>query len=125
MPRRADIDPFELPRVYMPYLWIVEVLPDTNDFRFRLLGTAITERFGRDSTGKTVRELYASADPETHSSMLDAYQAVVTHRRPVLERGTMRMVQKDYIDLDALHLPLSEDGEHVSMVFGFIRFLDR
>jgi hypothetical protein len=125
MPRRADIDPLDLTAQHMPYLSILEVLPDTQDFRFRVIGTGITERLGRDSTGKTVREVYAAADDETREWMLETYQAVVTHKRPVLKRGTLRMVQKDHVDFEALHLPLSEDGERVSMLFGRTHFLDR
>ena len=125
MPRRADIDPLDLPPQHMPYLSIVEVLPDTDDFRFRLLGTGITGRMGRDSTGKTVREVYAAADRETRDWMLEVYQAVVIHKRPVLKRGTLRMVQKDFVDFEALHVPLSEDGERVSMLFGHTHFVDR
>jgi len=36
MPRRADIDPGEL-RQHLPYLSLLDVLPATKDFRFRLL----------------------------------------------------------------------------------------
>jgi hypothetical protein len=125
MPRRADIDPLELPPQHMPYLSILDVLPDTDDFRFRLLGTGITERLGRDSTGRTVREVYAAAQPAMRDWMLDSYRAVVTHKRPVLKRGTLGMVQKEFVDFEALHLPLSEDGERVSMLFGLTHFLDR
>lgn len=124
MPRRQDIDPLELPRSHMPYLSVLEVLSGGDDFRFRLLGTGITDLLGRDSTGKTVREVYAAADSEMRQWMLDVYQAVVTHKRPVLKRGSLRMVQKEYIDFEALHLPLSEDGEHVSMLFGRTHFSD-
>ena len=125
MPRRADIDPLDLPPQHMPFLSILEVLPDRQDFRFRVIGTGITERLGRDSTGKTVREVYATADHETREWMLETYQAVVTHKRPVLKRGTLRMVQKEFVDFEAVHLPLSEDGERVSMLFGRTHFLDR
>lgn len=125
MPRRADIDPLELPRIHMPYLSILEVLGGGDDFRFRLLGTGITDLLGRDSTGKTVREVYAAADSEMRQWMLETYQAAVRHKRPVLKHGSLRMVQKDYINFEALHLPLSEDGEHVTMLFGRTHFLER
>src|SRR5215469_11693694 len=82
MPRRADIDPLDLPPQHMPYLSIIEVLPDTDDFRFRLLGTGITGRMGRDSTGKTVREVYAAADrAEGLRRFRSASRAVVRGRR--------------------------------------------
>jgi hypothetical protein len=124
MPRRADIDPLEL-RAHMPYLSMLEVLPDSADFLFRLLGTGITERLGRDSTGKTVRQVYTVADPAIRKWMLDGLQAVVAHKAPVLMGGTLRMVQKDFLRFQTLHLPLSEDGERVSMLFGCTDFPDR
>jgi hypothetical protein len=72
-----------------------------------------------------VREVYAAAQPAMRDWMLDSYRAVVTHKRPVLKRGTLGMVQKEFVDFEALHLPLSEDGERVSMLFGLTHFLDR
>lgn len=117
MPRRGDIDPLELRR-HLPYLSMIEPVADAGDFRFRLIGTGITERMGRDSTGKTVREAYALADADVRAWMLDVYGAVVTHKRPVLQRGTLRVVRKEYITVEALQLPLSEDGERVSLLFG-------
>jgi len=122
MPRRADINPAEL-RQHLPYLSLIEVLPDTKDYRFRLLGTAFSEILGRNSTGKTIREVYASADPDVMQWMLDSYDAVVKHKRPVFKRGTLRAVQKEFIAAEAVHMPLSEDGEHVNMLFGRTRFI--
>jgi len=122
MPRRADIDPLELRR-HLPYLSIFEVLPGAADFRFRLLGTEITGRFGRDSTGRTMREVYGQTYPEVLQWMLDFCTSVVTQKRPVLSHGTLRPVGKDFIVFETLHLPLSEDGERVSMLFGRTRFI--
>lgn len=126
MPRRADIDPFELRR-HLPYLSLLEVVrPEAElDFRFRLLGTEITGHLGRDSTGKTVREVYTLADPELLRWMLDSCTAVVEKKLPVLAHGTLRAVAKEFISFDTLLLPLSEDGEEVNMLFGRCRFLER
>jgi hypothetical protein len=122
MPPRADIDPFELRR-HLPFLSLIEVLPNATDFRFRLLGTEITRQLGRDSTGKTVREVYTTADPELRQWLLDTCASVVARKCPVLGRGTLRAVAKDFIIFETLHLPLSEDGEAVNMLFGRTRFL--
>ena len=122
MPRRADIDPAAL-RPHLPYLSLLDVLPETKDYRFRLLGTAFAEILGRNSTGKTVRQVYASADPDVMKWMLDTYDAVVATRRPVFKRGSLRAVAKDFIYTEAVHMPLSEDGEHVTMLFGRTRFI--
>ena len=122
MPRRADIDPAEL-RSHLPYLSLLDVLPETKDFRFRLLGTAFAEIIGHNSTGRTVREVYENLDPEVMQWMLDSYQAVVTTKRPVFKRGSLRAVEKDFIYSEAIHMHLSEDGETVAIIFGRTRFV--
>lgn len=119
MPRRADIDPAEL-RLHLPFLSLFEVLHDAAglDFRFRLIGTEIAGQLGRDNTGRTLREVLELADPELRQCMLDACSAAVTQKRPVLYQGTLREVGKEFIIFQALRLPLSEDGEKVSMLLG-------
>jgi len=122
LPRRADIDPLEL-RQHLPFISLVEVLDDAKDFRFRLLGTEITDVLQRDSTGKTVREVYATAEPDILQWMLEVYALAATKKCPVLRRGTLRVVHKDFIAFESLHLPLSDDGEHVNMLFGRSRYI--
>jgi hypothetical protein len=117
MPRRAEIDPVEM-RAHLPCIGLVDVVDDGSDFRFRLLGTEFARLFGRDSTGKTLTEVYGAGDPEVLRWMTASYAEVLRTRRPVLRIGTMRAVQKDFIRCDALLLPLSEDGERVNMVLG-------
>jgi len=117
MPRRADIDPLEL-RAHLPYLGLVDVLKDGYDFRFRLLGTEFARLFGRDSTGRTVREVYTAGDPDILHWMLDSYLCVVRSKRPVLRLGSVCAVGKDFIATQGLNMPLSEDGERVNMIFG-------
>jgi hypothetical protein len=122
MPRRADVDPAELRR-HLPFLFLIDVLDDARDFRFRLLGTEITDMLQRNSTGKTVREVYAHAEPEIMHWMLEVYGMAVTRKSPVLRRGTLGIVRKEFIAFESLHLPLSDDGEHVNMLFGRSRYL--
>ncbi len=121
MARRGDIDPVEL-RSHLSCLSLVDVLEGGRDYRFRLLGTEFSRLFGRDSTGKTIREVYGGGDPEILSWMLGSYDGVLRSKRPVLRRGSVRAVDKDFIAIDGLLLPLSEDGERVSMIFGHAAF---
>jgi hypothetical protein len=122
LPRRTDIDPVEL-RLHLPFLSLIEVLDGAKDFRFRLLGTGITETLQRDNTGKTVREVYATAEPDVMHWMLEVYAIAAIRKWPVLWRGTLRVVNKEFIAFESLHLPLSDDGEHVNMLFGRSRFI--
>jgi hypothetical protein len=121
MPARTDVDPWEL-RAYLPRLFMIDVLPDAADFRFRLLGTEITERYGRDSTGRTLREMYAVRNPQVLETILRMYAALLKVRRPILASGTLSVIGKDFISYESLHLPLSDDGERVNIILGAVRF---
>lgn len=115
MPRRLDIEPLEL-KAYLRHLFLIEPLPG-GEFRYRLIGSEITERYGRNSTGKTVREAYVDA-PEAAEWLTTMLLAVTAGKRPVLASGTLRAVRKEHVFSDSLHLPLSDDGDSVTMIFG-------
>lgn len=77
----ASIDPTDM-RFVLGYLMLLDVLEDGFDFRYRLYGTKISERFGKDVTGTTVREF---GDTEyIVNFFLGAYQAVMERRAPLL-----------------------------------------
>ena len=104
MPSRADIDPLDL-RSHLGSLVMIDVLPGAADFRMRLIGTSITNVYGRDSTGKTLSELKAG-DPEWWRFCDELYRAVAQQQRMARARGTLRMVGKDFRQFDSLLLPL-------------------
>ena len=56
MPARADINPAEMKK-HIRAIVLVEALPDYADFRYRMIGSDVTEHMLGDATGKTVREL--------------------------------------------------------------------
>src|ERR1041384_5625614 len=58
MPSRGDIAPAQL-KEHLGWVMILEVLPGARDFRYRLIGTLVTQYFSQDSTGKTVAEAFA------------------------------------------------------------------
>ena len=123
MPNRTEIDPFEL-RAHLPYLGLLDVLCHGTDFRYRLLGTAITDRFARNSTGCTVTEVYGGGDPLLFQWMLAIYQNAVTARLPVLGCGTLRAVGKDYLRFEVLNLPFAGADGEVGVIMSRARFLD-
>jgi hypothetical protein len=123
LPRRADIDPLEL-RSHLGYLFLIDVLPGARDFRFRLVGSEMTKRYGRDSTGKTISESYRTS-PEIGRWILDVLGAVVEHGLPVVSEGRLSAVEKSFVVARALQLPLAADGETVDMILGEMRFFNR
>lgn len=57
MPARADIDPVELPRFALPNLVLLDIFEGGERFRWRLTGTGVVDRFGRDATGRFGEEV--------------------------------------------------------------------
>ena len=121
LPLRQDIDPLEL-KQHLGSLNIIECLPGLTDFRYRLIGTRIAEAYGRDSTGKTVRELYAVEDPEYCEFLLGTYREVATRQVIARIRGNLRPVNKDYRWADSLLLPLADSEGGVSEILNEVLF---
>src|SRR3546814_19752127 len=54
LPQRSDIDPLDMPRRLLPHLVLAEPAGGSDGaIRFRLVGTELVKRIGRDATGKT------------------------------------------------------------------------
>ena len=53
MPSRSDISPAQL-KNHLGWVMILDVLPGERDFRYRLIGTLVTQYFSGDATGQTV-----------------------------------------------------------------------
>ena len=119
MPLRKDIDPLEL-KEHLRMIFLVDALRG-DEFRFRLLGSEIVERYGRNSTGKTVRETYCEM-PDIARWCTEMFQAVIDSKRPVLAQGSLRSVRKDFFSFEAIALPLSRDGEQADMIFGAVHY---
>ena len=122
LPRRSDIDPLEL-KAYLSHLFLVDVLPGA-EFRYRLIGSAITERYGRNSTGRTVREIYAGA-PLIAEWLTDMMSAVTRSARPVLASGPLAAIGKEHVVSESLHLPLADEAGSVTQIFGAARYRSR
>jgi hypothetical protein len=89
MPARGDIDPVEIPKV-LPHMALVHK-PD-GQYRFRLVGTNISEMIGRDLTGAPVDSHAGNA-----GAPLEGFaERVFTTARPAFVTGFFNT------DLDAI-----------------------
>jgi hypothetical protein len=120
MPARRDIDPAEL-KPYLRHLCLFEALPG-GEFLLRLMGSEVTDRYGRNGTGKTLRDAAAN-----HALTLDIVTrtllALTTHRRPMLASGTLASIGQEHVLSEALLLPLSDDGANVNMILSATRYV--
>lgn len=121
MPARRDLDPVDIPHL-LPWLMLTDVLHEPLDFRYRLIGTGIVARSRRDFTGFRLSEL----------SHTGPGSMVWRHRREVVETGRPVFAIPPYTGADAtvlrvsgIHMPLSEDGERVTMIFSVVAYEHR
>jgi hypothetical protein len=112
MPARGDIDPIDL-KALLPLLILIDVVPDSRRYVYRLVGTHEVEMRGSDPTGKTVDEAYYGESTDVTTGYLDH---VVRTRQPLLYRGTYQPLRTRTQREDVLFLPLSQDGETVNMI---------
>jgi hypothetical protein len=114
MPSRAEVDPTDAAlRRHLGFIVLTDVFGEPPRFRFRLIGSRVTELVGRDMTGRILDELYRADDYE---NAIAAYRWVVKHRAPLRIKGNLRHANRDWIDMESLDLPLSSDGISVDII---------
>jgi hypothetical protein len=115
MPRRADLDPADIPRL-LPHVMLVEVQPPGR-YRYRLIGTANEQAHGWNATGHYVDEVLVG--PEYRDHVLGLYDECVRQRRAVYSE-ILFLSPADWAvqrHTKILFLPLSDDGAVVNQVF--------
>ena len=118
MPSRADIDPVTMPRRLLPNIVLVDVVPASFRFRYRVMGTAVSRMLGADWTGRYVDEV-----PELGEQLHAQYLDTVESGRPTLrfnerERFDDVLMQHRIVRSERLLLPLSNTDRTVFMVLG-------
>jgi hypothetical protein len=115
MPRRADLDPLDIPR-FLPDICLVDVVPDARRYVYRLIGTNEAAMRGREPTGLPVGEGFFGTSKE---SVFLNYDGVTRTRAPRLDRDPSITSDHRFIQHESIFLPLSEDGERVTMILVF------
>ena len=112
MPTRADIDPTDIPRL-LPHLLLADVEDKVPDVRFRLFGTKLVESFGNEFTGHHLSELDLGAESD---AVVESFARAIDTGEPQFQ--VSQFWTRDYRRrrIQQLLLPLSEDGERVSMI---------
>jgi hypothetical protein len=119
MPGRRDIDPTELGAGLLPSVQLTEVVDGGMRFRYRLAGTGIVEAFGTEFTNKYVDELLSG---EPRAFVHSFYRAVCENRQPIFVRSRYINHRDFGLTANRLLMPLSQDGETVTMIFGALTF---
>ena len=122
LPSRQDIDPVEITKL-LPCIYLADVNWENGAPRvkFRLTGTLIVERFGRDVAGTWMDEVY---DQDYFAEVWPAYLALIETKTPQYSDLTARYANKEHLTYSRLICPLSADGERIDMIIGYIGFAD-
>lgn len=121
MPSRNDIRPSEL-REHLGWVNMAEVLPDFTDFRFRLIGTLVTQYFLRDATGKTITEAFAPGGGGAIKGVKAIFRKTARDKTPMRVFGDAGWIANGYEQFDSIYLPLSDDGENCNIVLNAFVF---
>ena len=114
LPARADIDPLEL-KPFMGDMFMLDVVGEPKRFRYRLIGTNIVARVGRDSTGKFQEETYS---PEQAAQNNAHYRSICETKKPTRNFGVINWVGRNFLRYEIANVPLAGDGETVDIILG-------
>lgn len=114
LPARQNIDPIKLPIELLPHVLLIDVVHrPALRFRWRLIGTHITEKIGRDSTGKWWDEIYA---PDVMAEIANGPLWTIEHRRPIRTLGRAPLPDRAFLRSENIDMPLSGDGTEIDMI---------
>jgi hypothetical protein len=114
-PKRDEITPARL-RAALPWTFTIDVVDAGADFRFRFAGDRIIQFMGRRYAGSLLSELGSST---FFNQMRAMYAGCVAAKAPVASGVRQASLPgKEFLEIEALVLPLSEDGVNVTALFG-------
>ena len=117
MPARRDIDPLELRRL-LPNIYLIDVVKPSL-YRYRLIGTTISNRLRGDATGSFADEAIFG---EHAHLIVEMYDHLVESRGPIINRARSFWTEVDWLNYTSVLMPLSADGENVTMMLGAMDF---
>jgi hypothetical protein len=114
LPSRRDIDPVDL-RCFMGEMFMLDVVGEPKRFRYRLIGTKIIDRVGRNSTGKFQEEVYSPRQADENNAM---YRRICESGKPLRNYGHINWVSREFLKYEIANVPLASDGATVDVIFG-------
>ena len=114
-PKRDELSP-SLLRAVLALTFMIDVIDGGQDFRFRFAGDRVIQFMGRRFAGMLLSEL---AGTSFFDNMRVMYSGCVASRGPVTS-GVRPVTYpgKEFLEAEAMVLPLSEDGETITHLFG-------
>ena len=119
MPSRGDIDPAEIAKL-LPNVILMDVSHDPLDFRYRLIGTLIDAHMNDPMTGRWLSSIpHQRAPSRIWSACKRVVEEETAHSSDAPYIGPM----KDFVIVEDILMPLSDDDEKVDMIFVVVDYL--
>jgi len=121
-PSWRDFDFLAFPPKLIPCMYVVDILSDPLDFRYRFIGTKVVEMEGREYTGFSVDDLPFQGSEKAVRASFENFM-----KNPV----PTFFASSEFITKDTattlycgLRLPLSEDGKSVDKIVCLAHFVE-
>lgn len=116
MPKPEEIDPVRFAR-HMPHILVTQIHWDPFDVSYRLLGGDFVDAHGANFRGQRVIE--SPSHTGCFSEVLFEFYKFVAHeRRPYAVAGTMEYTARGRVEVEAVYLPFTVDGERTDRILG-------
>jgi hypothetical protein len=116
-PARGDFTPFDL-KYILGNLSLIDVAYDPLRFHFRIHGSNLAERLGKEMTNKSADEL---PNPDFATRVQRQFTEVIQRRAPMIFSNESEY-PGDHLphEVEALLLPLSDDGKTIDMIMSAV-----
>lgn len=120
LPARRHFDPMLVPDL-LPNIWLIDVVRGApNRYRYRLIGSALTDAGAPIKPGMFIDELGEHIEQDAAHA---AFEGVINTRQPDWRRGPPIIKHLKFIaTLERVLLPLAEDGQTVDVILGMTVF---
>jgi hypothetical protein len=119
LPGRDALDPMEM-RQFLSNVALVDVQPDPLDFRYRLIGTAITKHLFRDYTSTWMSEI---DHQKPGSTIFENCREVVKTQKPLFNATPYVGPDREFLTHQEIIAPLIDASDNVAMLFVVIEFI--
>lgn len=121
MPRRSDITPRDLKDILRQILVLERMQQDPPRYRWRLIGTGLTDMAG-DNTGRMIDETI----PAEHlPRWIACAELILDGGQPLRFCGHVHLKGREYLDAENLFVPLANDQDEPTFIMGLCRYTPR
>jgi hypothetical protein len=112
MPAALDID--AVPESVLPYVMLLDYMPEIRDVEVRIAGNYVGERTSAEFGGRRLRNFFDRRDAEI---VFASMEHVAETRTPSIAKRTYVSLEQRYFEYVRIILPVSADGETVTGFF--------